>query len=120
MQTLQKLSTSSPLVAHGMRRLCVFRGPSAGLVHLPVMNTQDGVSTHESGDRTAPVLTLSELAVHLRVNVQTLYDLRSQGRGPRGFRVGRELRFRRSEIEAWLAGLEAADRERHPLPGERA
>jgi len=52
---------------------------------------------------------LSELAEHRSVNVQTLYDLRSKGRGPRGFRVGRELRFRRSEVDAWLARLEAAD-----------
>jgi excisionase family DNA binding protein len=56
-----------------------------------------------------PVLTLSELAAALAVSVQTLYDLRSAGRGPRGFRVGRELRFRRSEVDAWLARLEAAD-----------
>ena len=61
-----------------------------------------------------PVLTLSQLATQLGVTVQTLYDLRSQGRGPRGFRVGRELRFRVSEVDAWLAQMEADDAERHP------
>lgn len=61
-----------------------------------------------------PVLTLSELADRLHVSVQTLYDLRSHGRGPRGFRVGRELRFRASEIEAWLSRMEADDAARHP------
>lgn len=60
------------------------------------------------------VLSLSELAACLGVSVQTIYDLRSQGRGPRGFRVGRELRFRVSEIDAWLARLEEADAARHP------
>jgi excisionase family DNA binding protein len=60
------------------------------------------------------VVTLSQLAARLGVNVQTLYDLRSQGRGPRGFRVGRELRFRVSEVDAWLAQMEADDAERHP------
>ncbi|MFI5622782.1 helix-turn-helix transcriptional regulator [Nocardioides sp. NPDC051685] len=64
------------------------------------------------------VVTLSELAAQLHVNVQTLYDLRSQGRGPRGFRVGRQLRFRLAEVEEWLARLEHADAERHP--GDRA
>ncbi|MFS3129869.1 helix-turn-helix transcriptional regulator [Nocardioides sp. Bht2] len=54
-------------------------------------------------------LTIQELAAELRVTPQTLYDLRSQGRGPSGFRVGRHLRFRRSEIDAWLARLEADD-----------
>ncbi|GAB2564287.1 hypothetical protein GCM10027033_21300 [Leucobacter ruminantium] len=55
------------------------------------------------------VLTLSDLALMLGVPAQTIYDLRSQGRGPRGFRVGRELRFRAAEVEAWIARLEAAD-----------
>ncbi|MFC6046210.1 helix-turn-helix transcriptional regulator [Nocardioides hankookensis] len=63
------------------------------------------------------VVSISELAADLGVSVQTLYDLRSQGRGPRGFRVGRELRFRVTEVEAWLAGLEEADERRHPRRG---
>jgi excisionase family DNA binding protein len=63
---------------------------------------------------TAPTMTLSELAVFLSVSNQALYDLRSKGRGPRGFRVGRELRFRKTEIDAWIASMEAADGQRHP------
>jgi excisionase family DNA binding protein len=61
------------------------------------------------------VLSLSELCEQLHVSAQTIYDLRSQGRGPRGFRVGRELRFRVSEIDAWLTRLEAEDDRRHQL-----
>ena len=64
--------------------------------------------------RLDPVVTLAQLAAQLGVTVQTLYDLRSQGRGPRGFRVGRELRFRVSEVDSWLARREADDAERHP------
>jgi len=59
-------------------------------------------------------LSIKELAAQLHVSVQTLYDLRSQGRGPTGFRVGRHLRFRASEIEAWLLRMEAEDVDRHP------
>ena len=59
------------------------------------------------------VVSLSALAAQLQVTAQTIYDLRSQGRGPRGFRVGRELRFRVSEIEAWLTRLESDDDRRH-------
>lgn len=55
------------------------------------------------------VLSLSELCAHLQVTAQTIYDLRSQGRGPRGFRVGRELRFRISEVEGWLKRMEQDD-----------
>ncbi|MGZ4581017.1 MAG: helix-turn-helix transcriptional regulator, partial [Nocardioidaceae bacterium] len=80
--------------------------------------TADPDTGSTSRDDLEPVLTLSELAAHLAVSVQTLYDLRSQGRGPRVFRVGRELRFRRSEVDAWLARLEAADGAR-PRSGDR-
>jgi excisionase family DNA binding protein len=65
-------------------------------------------------DLFEPVLTLAELADYLHVPAQTLYDLRAKGRGPRGFRVGRCLHFRKSEIEAWLAGLEGEDERQEP------
>ena len=88
-------------------------------MHLKCMDT---TSTHlslihnDDEQSLSAVLSLSELAAHLHVPVQTMYDLRSQGRGPRGFRVGRELRFRLTEVDAWLARLEAADAKRHPAP----
>lgn len=82
--------------------------------NLPLQAT--GIDRHH--DSLEPVLTLSELAARLCVSVQTLYDLRSQGRGPRGFRVGRQLRFRVSEIDGWLARMEEADAERHPVGGK--
>ena len=90
---------------------------SAGRAHLCGMET---TAPRQTADRSSaehrldPVVTLSQLAARLGVSVQTLYDLRSQGRGPRGFRVGRELRFRVSEIAAWLTQMEANDAERHP------
>lgn len=90
-------------------RLGRSRSCAAPLAHLMAMET----TTHPQA-ALGPVLTLSQLADQLGVSVQTLYDLRSQGRGPRGFRVGRELRFRVSEVDAWLAQLEADDAERHP------
>lgn len=93
------------------------RWASAGRAHLSVMDT--ATRTHQDSHATdgpglGPVLSMSQLAEQLGVAVQTLYDLRSQGRGPVGFRVGRELRFRISEVEAWLLRLEEADAERHP------
>jgi excisionase family DNA binding protein len=59
--------------------------------------------------RFEAILTLAEIADYVHVPVQTLYDLRSKGRGPRGFRVGRRLQFRQSEVEAWLLRLENED-----------
>lgn len=96
------------------RGLGASRRPSGCVEHLRSMETSTPVP-----DVIEPVLTLSELAASLAVNVQTLYDLRSKGQGPRGFRVGRELRFRRSEVDSWLARLEAADAARHPARSSR-
>ncbi|MEJ1230717.1 MAG: helix-turn-helix domain-containing protein [Galbitalea sp.] len=69
---------------------------------------------HNGGDGPLePVLTISQVAEHLGVPVQTIYDLRLSDRGLHGFRVGKELRFRVSEIRDWLARLEADDIARH-------
>lgn len=75
----------------------------AGAAHLGVMDT------HDTSPRTLEVLSLPELAERLHVTAQTLYDLRTKGRGPRGFRVGSRLMFRMVEIEDWLARMEADD-----------
>ncbi|MEU1970890.1 helix-turn-helix domain-containing protein [Microbacterium sp. NPDC019599] len=48
------------------------------------------------------VLTTSELAEYLGVKPQVIYDLRRTGEGPRGFHVGKELRYCVPEIRAWL------------------
>ncbi len=58
-----------------------------------------------SGLGLEPVLTTSELAEYLGVHVQAIYDLRTDGRGPSGIRVGREIRYRVSDVVHWLDGL---------------
>jgi excisionase family DNA binding protein len=58
------------------------------------------------------ILSISDLAARLGVPIQTIYDLRHHGRGPHGFRIGRELKFRTSEVEAWLRRLEDDDERR--------
>jgi excisionase family DNA binding protein len=44
----------------------------------------------------------------LGIPVDTLYGWRHRGLGPRGYRVGRHVRYRRSSVEAWLS--QQADR----------
>ena len=34
--------------------------------------------------------------------IKTLYDWRHKGCGPLGMRVGRYVRYRRSDVDAWL------------------
>lgn len=75
------------------------------------LGCMDGVSTSDAGHGN--YVSLAELAAQLKVSVQTIYDLRSKGRGPRGFRVGTQLRFRTSEIDAWVERMELADEQRH-------
>ncbi len=42
------------------------------------------------------------LADYLGVPVATVYRWRHRHEGPRGLRVGRHVRFRRADVEAWL------------------
>ncbi len=109
MATQQKLIPKSVGRPSPSARLGHSRPSTAALAHLGCMK-----STTRSETGLGPVLTWPQLASQLGVSIQTMYDLRSQGRGPRGFRVGRELRFRVSEVDAWLAKLEADDADRHP------
>ena len=55
-------------------------------------------------ESTDPLFTAADLAAYLDVPVATLYAWRCRGEGPIGFRVGKHLRYRRSDIEAWIRG----------------
>jgi excisionase family DNA binding protein len=54
------------------------------------------------------LLSVEDLADYLEVPVATVYAWRYRRQGPPGFRVGRHLRFRRSDIEQWIAEQLAA------------
>ena len=58
-----------------------------------------------SGLGLEPILTTSELAEYLGVHVQAIYDQRAAGRGPAGIHVGREIRYRVSEVRSWMDRL---------------
>ena len=47
------------------------------------------------------VMTVSEVAQYLRVNPQTVYRKAKAGELP-AVRIGRAIRFRRTELESWL------------------
>ena len=49
------------------------------------------------------LVTVQELANYLGVPVTTIYTWRYRHEGPPGFRVGRHLRFRWSDIQEWIA-----------------
>lgn len=51
---------------------------------------------------TQPLMTMADVAELLRIPVDTLYAWRHRRIGPAGYRVGRHVRFRRSDVERWL------------------
>ncbi len=56
-----------------------------------------------SGRAFAQILTVKELAAHLRVHPNTIYRYAKRGQIP-CFRVGDEWRFNLEVIERWLQG----------------
>ena len=52
------------------------------------------------------VLTIREVADYLKVNEKTVYSLAQKRRIP-GFKVGGQWRFRREDLDAWIAAQTA-------------
>ena len=64
--------------------------------------------------RQQAIFTLDELAAYLKVGKRTLYRLAAHGEIP-AFKVGGTWRFRKSDLERWIAsrtGETASDAER--------
>jgi excisionase family DNA binding protein len=53
---------------------------------------------------TDQLATLEEVAAFLQVPPKTIYGWRHRGDAPPAFKVGRHLRFRWRDVEAWLSG----------------
>lgn len=47
-------------------------------------------------------LSPQQLADYVGVPVATVYRWRYEGTGPRGIKVGKHVRYRRRDVEAWL------------------
>lgn len=53
-------------------------------------------------DEHDELLTLDELCALLKIPKATAYKQRATGTGPPGYRIGKHLRFKRSDVLAWL------------------
>lgn len=59
--------------------------------------------TRQSGTRdTRPMATPDELAVHLRVSVNTVYRWNTEGTGPKFTKLRGHTRYRWTDIEDWI------------------
>lgn len=65
-----------------------------------------------AGQVADPIWTTAATASYLRRPEGTLRQWRQRGFGPKGFRVGGLLMYRRSEVLRWLAEQELAESER--------
>ena len=59
--------------------------------------------------REAEFMSPEGLADYLGLPVRTVYSWRHRGSGPRGIKVGRHVRYRRTDVDDWLEKL--ADQE---------
>jgi excisionase family DNA binding protein len=53
-------------------------------------------------DATGEILTLEEVAAYLKAGKRTVYRLAQKGEIP-AFKLGGTWRFRRSELDTWIA-----------------
>ncbi len=53
-----------------------------------------------------PILKPGELAALLKVSLRTLSAWRLRDRGPKWFAVGHAVRYRREDLDVWLAQRE--------------
>ena len=64
---------------------------------------------------TERLLTTDDLAAFLDVPVKTLYAWRYRGEGPIGFRVGKHVRYRWTDVERWIRDrVQVAEKGRTP------
>ena len=73
--------------------------------------TRAGSHQHDNHENDE-MLTITETAEFLRVPVGTLRYWRHTGDGPLSFRVGRHVRYWRTDLVLWLT--EQANRQRGP------
>lgn len=69
-------------------------------------------------DSSPAILTVQEVARYLRVHAMTVYRMIRRGDLP-GVRVGRGWRFKRDQIDRWLAAHETNSHRDQPGPEKR-
>ena len=69
-------------------------------------NERPSVRTQEEPGQAERLWTVDEVAAFLRVPKKTIYGWRTTGHGPRGFRVGKHLRWHPRTVFQWSMRLE--------------
>ena len=74
------------------------RLPAAPTPSVTEAGTDTGIGPANASGRE--LLTIEQVSAWLQVPKQTLYKWRCTGAGPRGYRVGKHVRFAAAEVEA--------------------
>jgi excisionase family DNA binding protein len=61
------------------------------------------MSARTSADDQVPNKDLHWLESYTGIPLRTFYQWRTHGYGPPAYRLGRHLRFRKDEVDQWLA-----------------
>ena len=64
------------------------------------MSTNESITGNLWG--LEPLLDVGDLAAYLGVPVSTVYDWRTNGKGPRAYRFGKHLKFAVSDVRIWV------------------
>ena len=62
-----------------------------------------------NSNKPEQLMSTVQVAELLQIPVGTLHNWRYRGHGPAGFRVGRHIRFLRSDILQWIETQRASD-----------
>jgi excisionase family DNA binding protein len=63
------------------------------------MTRRPSLKADEARER---LLSPDDLAAYLSVPLKTIYRWRYRGEGPASYRVGRHVRYKLEDVEAWL------------------
>ena len=65
------------------------------------------MKTETAARESTGLMTPPEVADYLKVPVLTLQTWRAKRKGPRVYRVGKHVRYRRDDLDAWLERVSA-------------
>lgn len=65
--------------------------------------------TKATPEPARPLATPEQVAEFLGVPIRTIYSWRRNHTGPPGFRVGRHIRYRWSDVEGWITAQQSAN-----------
>ena len=88
---------------------------TAPALHPPAPISEKSLRINGEPVGTEPLATISEVAEYLSLTVRAMRGLIERGRIPH-YKIGRKLRFRMSEVDAWIAASGQGQRKRAKRP----